>query len=83
MDVTRLKTAGEVVSQIRDYRRRLHVSQVELADVVGISQPYLCKIEKGVSQDVPLELIMRILDTLGVIVRLEKPVKKSIVKSKK
>ena len=65
------KNASDVVGRIRECRKKIRVTQVELASVVGISQPYLCKIEKGISRDVPLDLVMQILKELEIKVTLE------------
>jgi predicted transcriptional regulator len=63
-----VKEAKNLIEEIRIYRKKYHISQVELSQLVEISQPYLCKIEKGVSRDVPMEVVIRILRELGLAV---------------
>ncbi|HUY06568.1 MAG TPA: helix-turn-helix domain-containing protein [Acidimicrobiales bacterium] len=61
----RIYTAASIGPAIRQYRREAGLTQVELADLVGIEQSYLCRLEKG-SETEQLRRIVSILKHLGV-----------------
>ncbi len=38
----------DIGSNVKKYRIKASISQTELAEKVGVSQPMICKIEKGI-----------------------------------
>lgn len=50
---------------IRKYRREKHLTQKQLADMVGVSDPYITTLEKGGTLP-SLYVFMRIVDALEI-----------------
>lgn len=53
------------MSNVAHYRKLRGLTQDDLADKVGVSQPHISRIEKG-DDGVPLSLFKTIADALGV-----------------
>jgi transcriptional regulator with XRE-family HTH domain len=53
---------GEKVLQLRTKRR---LTQQELADRAGISQPVICRLEKDVRANVNADVLKRLAEVLG------------------
>ena len=54
---------------IHYYRRARRLTQVELAEAVGISSNYLSQVERG-CKSISLDKLLRISDELGVDVKI-------------
>ncbi len=52
--------------QLRELRESAGLSQVALADAVGVSQRAISELENGVTRRVDLDLLEKLADTLGV-----------------
>jgi transcriptional regulator with XRE-family HTH domain len=52
--------------QLRELRESAGLSQVALADAVGVSQRAISELENGVTRRVDLDLLERLADVLGV-----------------
>lgn len=50
---------------LRDHRKKLNLSQSEMAKMLGITQPYLSQIENGLRKP-SLEMALKISKELGV-----------------
>lgn len=59
--VQRLK----VISQIVELREKLHLTQAELAKRIGVSQPFVARIENDESSNLSLETLFKIVDALN------------------
>lgn len=73
IEIVSLRTARElktIVDEMIFLRKRFKMTQGDMAKALGISQPYLCKIESGISRQVPFELIVRMLDLFEIEVFL-------------
>jgi transcriptional regulator with XRE-family HTH domain len=69
IEIKSLRTAGNlkaIVDELIFLRKQNKLSQSDLASAVGISQPYLSKIEKGKSLDIPFDLIVKLLGLFEV-----------------
>jgi len=51
-------------NSLADLRKQQELSQAELADITGVSRPYLSEIERGVAQDVSLRIARKIATAL-------------------
>src|SRR3990167_9621087 len=72
--VQRLK----VISQIVELREKLHLTQAELARRIGVSQPFIARIENDETSNLSLETLFRIVDALhGEIDIRIRPAKKA------
>lgn len=60
---SRYRTIG---LKIGYYRRAKNLTQVELADQVGISSQYLSRIERGLGTGASLDIYWKIAEVLGV-----------------
>ena len=59
--VQRLK----VISQIVELREKLHLTQTELASRIGVSQPFIARIENDEASNLSLETLIKIVDALN------------------
>ena len=59
--VQRLK----VISQIVELREKLHLTQAELANRIGVSQPFIARIESDEASNLSLETLIKIVDALN------------------
>ncbi len=59
--VQRLK----VISQIVELREKLHLTQTELANRIGVSQPFIARIENDEASNLSLETLIKIVDALN------------------
>jgi len=57
-----------ISTQIKAARKRVGLSQTELADVAGLSRPTVARIEAG--QDVSWSSLTKVADALGLHARL-------------
>jgi transcriptional regulator with XRE-family HTH domain len=51
---------------IRDARKRMKLTQAEVAKAVGIARSTLGQIEKGTIQDIGIRKVLRVLDLLNL-----------------
>lgn len=58
--VQRLK----VISQIVELREKLGLTQTELARQIGVSQPFIARIENDEASNLSLETLIKIVDAL-------------------
>jgi predicted transcriptional regulator len=59
--VQRLK----VISQIVELREKLELTQAELAERIGVSQPFIARIENDEASNLSLETLVKIVDALN------------------
>ena len=59
--VKRLK----VISQIIELRERLRLTQAELAERIGVSQPFIARIENDDASNLSLETLVKIVRALN------------------
>lgn len=52
-------------TKLIELRKRAHLSQKELADKVGVSKSYLCKVEKGVQASPSKSFILKLAEVLN------------------
>lgn len=67
------KVKLELSELIYDSRRSKKMSQKQLGDAIGVSQPYIAKIEEG-EENLTLETIVKLLSALKIRLQL-KPTK--------
>src|SRR3990167_11228596 len=66
------------ISQIVELREKLHLTQTELAKRIGVSQPFIARIENDEASNLSLETLFRIVDALhGEIDIRIRPAKKA------
>ena len=53
---------------IKDIRERKGINQTEIAEKLGVSQPYLSYLERG-ERDVDLSLALNLCDAVGTDIR--------------
>ena len=53
-----------------DLRKSKKLSQKDLADAIGVSQPYIAKVEDG-EENLTVETIVKILDALDTCIELK------------
>lgn len=58
---------------LRQARRAEHITQAELAQMVGVSRPWLSDFETGRIGSARLDAVMRIIAALDVSVTLSRP----------
>jgi DNA-binding XRE family transcriptional regulator len=54
----------KVICQIVELREKLHLTQAELAKRIGVSQPFIARIENDETSNLSLETLFRIVDAL-------------------
>ena len=59
--VQRLK----VISQIVALREKLNLTQAELAERIGVTQPYIARIENDEASNLSLETLVKIVEALN------------------
>ncbi|MBI5242858.1 MAG: helix-turn-helix transcriptional regulator [Elusimicrobia bacterium] len=74
----------DIIKKIKDFRHKLKISQIQLAEKAGLSQQHISKIESG--QTLPnLQTLFRILDALGLDIavapRETKPIEENRAKA--
>ncbi len=60
----------EIGGEIRSTRKRLGLSQAELAKKLGMSRATISQIESGIVQEIGVRKLMRLLDSLGLELRV-------------
>jgi HTH-type transcriptional regulator/antitoxin HipB len=68
----RLRTPADFGAVIRDRRRKLGLSQQELARRVGAGREWMVALEKG-KAGARLSLVLRTLDALGISLIVDQP----------
>lgn len=68
-------TPEQFGAMLKEGRRRSGLSQLQLAQIVGMDRPYLCRIENGRVNPNSLSfgLVMSLLDALGIADNLFSP----------
>lgn len=51
---------------IRNYRLKAKITQKELADKIGVTHFWICKLEKGKQNNTTLNLLIKISDELKI-----------------
>lgn len=64
-DAEEMLVKAELVHQIASIVRRRHLTQVQIAEVLGISQPKVSELLRGNLRGFSLERIARFLNALG------------------
>ena len=67
-----IHTTEELGAAIRRQRKRQHLRQQDLADIIGASHVFLRDVEQG-KPTVQLGRVLKLLEELGIGVRLELP----------
>ena len=62
----RQRAAEMLARTVRETRRRLRVTQAELAARIGSTQPSLSRLERGRLTDVGIQMVQRIGSALGM-----------------
>jgi len=60
----------EIGRQIRDARKGRKITQTELASAVGMSRTTIGQIENGTVQDIGVRKLIRVLEFLGLELRV-------------
>jgi transcriptional regulator with XRE-family HTH domain len=60
----------EIGTNIRNERKRQKISQGSLAKTLGMSRSTISQIESGIVQDIGIRKLIRILDHLGLELRV-------------
>ena len=63
------KVKLEISELIYDLRKSRRMSQRQLADMIGVSQPYVAKIEEG-EENLTIETIVKLLAALKICLKL-------------
>lgn len=56
----------EIGSQIRQARKRHHITQAAMAKTLGMSRTTIGQIENGTVQDIGVRKLIRVLELLGL-----------------
>jgi len=67
----RIRTPRELGAVLRDERRRLGLSQVDLSEKAGVSRKWIVEMENGKAR-VELTLVLRALEALGFALTVER-----------
>lgn len=78
-DLLLAKAKLELSELICDLRKSKKMSQKDLADAIGVSQPYIAKIEDG-EENLTVETIVKLLSALHISLQL-KPGKQKLHES--
>lgn len=66
LDYREVKEKHKLITRIKKVRKNRELSQAELADMVGLSQSRIARIEGGVgTKNMSFDLLFRILSALG------------------
>ena len=60
-----------IISQIVELREKLSVTQSELARRMGVSQPFIAKIENDEASNISLETLLKIAEALHAEVQID------------
>ena len=60
-----------VISQIIELREKLGITQTELARRMGVSQPFIAKIENDEASNISLETLLKITDALNAEIQID------------
>jgi len=66
-EYARLEEEFEIARQVIKLRKKLNITQKELADRVGTSQPAIARLESGEYKNLTLSFLRRVGKALGVI----------------
>lgn len=61
---------SDIGHKIRNSRKLRKITQAELAKALGMSRTTISQIESGIVQDIGVRKLMRILDFLGLEIRV-------------
>jgi len=68
--VMSVRSARELGAVIRARRQELQFSQAQLAEIVGVSRPWLSEVENG-KPGAELSRVLRVIDGLGLDVLID------------
>jgi len=60
----------DIGSEIRNSRKKRGISQTELSKSLGMSRATISQIETGIVQEIGVRKLMRLLDALGLELRV-------------
>jgi DNA-binding XRE family transcriptional regulator len=69
MEIVRYKK--ELIEKLKDRRKKLHMSQAELAKKIGSQQPAIARMEGGLVGQVSMDFLVKIALTLGVTISIK------------
>jgi len=67
----RIRTARELGAVLRDQRRRLALSQIEVSRKAGVSRKWIVEMERGKAR-AELTLVLRVLEAVGLVLNVER-----------
>ena len=70
-ELERMKLA--LAKKIMEMRRKKHLNQKELANRLGVSQQFISQIETGEEQNLTMDTLLRIAESLGHNIRISFP----------
>ena len=62
----------EIGKNIREERKKRKLSQVQLANLLGMSRTTISQIENGIVQDIGIRKIIRILEILNLEIKIRR-----------
>ncbi|HRK61398.1 MAG TPA: helix-turn-helix transcriptional regulator [Candidatus Omnitrophota bacterium] len=60
-----------IIIQIIELREKLGITQTELARRMGVSQPFIAKIENDEASNISLETLLKITDALNAEIQID------------
>lgn len=66
IDIELIRYKKELIEKLKDRRKKLRMSQAELAKKIGSQQPAIARMEAGLVGQVSLDFLVKIAMTLGV-----------------
>ena len=61
-----ITTKNKIIASIVKARKKHSISQKELAEMLGTTQPVISRIENGTSRHITLDYLMRVVTVLGI-----------------
>lgn len=59
-----MESRKQIIDKLKEIRKEKKISQTYLAEIMGVTQPFIAKIEKG-EEPVGLDIIIKFAQALG------------------
>lgn len=70
VDMELIRYKKELIEKLKEKRKKLRMSQVELARQIGSQQPAIARMEAGLVGQVSLDFLAKVAMTLGVVISI-------------
>jgi len=71
IDIELIRYKKELIQKLKDKRKKMRLSQADLAKSIGSQQPTIARMEAGLIGQISLDFLAKIAMTLGVAITIK------------